>query len=627
VSVKEFFIKPTPFKRFLFFFFSDIILFTISAMLAFTLKYGFSVNLMDQKTSIEFTLIFFIITKFVIFNIMKLYKITWQYVGLVDLVNLFYAHLISLGIFLIYYVGNIFWRYITIPKSVILADFIFSIILTGGLRLSKRLVIEILMSRRIPEGRNTLIIGAGEIADNIIRDLQRENFVQYKPVAILDNNPEKKGLYLHNIPIIGSVNIIKKAIEQYKPFAIIISNPDLSLKEVRKIYDISKQFGVKEIKRIPKMMDASETEISVKKLSELNIEDLLNREEVKVEKEKISAFIKGKNVLITGAAGSIGSEIAKQIAFLKPEKLLLFEIDETELFFLEKELSSSFPEIKDWIEYIVGDVYDYQKLKKVFHTAKIDIVFHAAAYKHVPLMEYHPDEALKINVIGTYNICKISSEEGVRTVVNISTDKAVKPRSVMGATKRLGEYIAKAFNDISDTQFISVRFGNVLGSRGSVIPIFLEQLKKGGPITVTHPEMKRYFMSIPEAVSLVLEASVIGAGGEIMVLDMGEPIYISKLAEELIRLHGLEPNQDIEIVYTGIRPGEKLFEELLTAEEGTTKTRHERVFIANISQNFSIDEIENIIDQAKEILRSSRDPQITKDFIFNVLQSKVNIKN
>jgi FlaA1/EpsC-like NDP-sugar epimerase len=627
VSVKEFFIKPTPFKRFLFFFFSDIILFTISAMLAFTLKYGFSVNLMDQKTSIEFTLIFFIITKFVIFNIMKLYKITWQYVGLVDLVNLFYAHLISLGIFLIYYVGNIFWRYITIPKSVILADFIFSIILTGGLRLSKRLVIEILMSRRIPEGRNTLIIGAGEIADNIIRDLQRENFVQYKPVAILDNHPEKKGLYLHNIPIIGSVNIIKKAIEQYKPFAIIISNPDLSLKEVRKIYDISKQFGVKEIKRIPKMMAASETEISVKKLSELNIEDLLNREEVKVEKEKISAFIKGKNVLITGAAGSIGSEIAKQIAFLKPEKLLLFEIDETELFFLEKELSSSFPEIKDWIEYIVGDVYDYQKLKKVFHTAKIDIVFHAAAYKHVPLMEYHPDEALKINVIGTYNICKISSEEGVRTVVNISTDKAVKPRSVMGATKRLGEYIAKAFNDISDTQFISVRFGNVLGSRGSVIPIFLEQLKKGGPITVTHPEMKRYFMSIPEAVSLVLEASVIGAGGEIMVLDMGEPIYISKLAEELIRLHGLEPNQDIEIVYTGIRPGEKLFEELLTAEEGTTKTRHERVFIANISQNFSIDEIENIIDQAKEILRSSRDPQITKDFIFNVLQSKVNIKN
>ncbi|RMG24729.1 MAG: NAD-dependent epimerase/dehydratase family protein, partial [Methanobacteriota archaeon] len=304
---------------------------------------------------------------------------------------------------------------------------------------------------------------------------------------------------------------------------------------------------------------------------------------------------------------------------------LLFEIDETELFFLEKNLSASFPEIKDRIHYLVGDVSDYSKLQQVFSRFSVDIVFHTAAYKHVPLMEYHPDEALKINVLGTYNVCKVASETGVKRVINISTDKAVKPKSVMGATKRLGEYIARAFNEKSETQYISVRFGNVLGSRGSVIPIFLEQLKKGGPITVTHPEMRRYFMSIPEAVSLVLEACVIGNGGEIMVLDMGEPIYISKLAEELIRLHGLEPNRDVEIVYTGIRPGEKLFEELLTAEEGTSKTRHERVFVANISKSFEFHEIERIIDETKKILSASRSSEMVKEFIFTILNSKIQV--
>ncbi|MCK5078206.1 MAG: polysaccharide biosynthesis protein, partial [Calditrichia bacterium] len=504
-----------------------------------------------------------------------------------------------------------------LPKSVIVIEFITTIILSGVLRISKRLFLEIVKTRYAPDGKNTIIIGAGKVGEMVIRDLRKANFKDYKPVAILDDDPQNHKMIIHNVPVIGSIDLLEKTIKKEKPYALIIADQDISLKHIKNIYILAQKTGIKEVKRIPKMYDASTTEFSVKKLSELNIEDILKREEVKVDKELIQEYIKGKTVMITGAAGSIGSEICRQVSLLNPSKVILFEIDETEMFFLEKELNEKYPELGDNIVPVIGDVRDLIKLENTFIKYKPNLVFHTAAYKHVPLMEDNPEEAIKVNIIGTNQLCELASKYKVGKFINISTDKAVKPSSVMGASKRVGEYIARAHGEGQNTVFVSVRFGNVLGSRGSVLPIFLKQLENGGPITITDKEMRRYFMSIPEAVSLVLEAGLLGKNGEIMVLDMGEPIYIKDFAEELIHLHGLEPYKDIEIVYSGIRPGEKLFEELLTAEEGTANTSHERVFIANISKDYNKNEISDYLKYLENLLKNSTQKDDFKTAIFD----------
>ncbi len=348
--------------------------------------------------------------------------------------------------------------------------------------------------------------------------------------------------------------------------------------------------------------------------------DLINRQEIQVETLKIAHFIENKKVLVTGAAGSIGSEIIRQIMLFNPEIIIIFEIDETEVFYLEKEIQDRFPEMLTRTISVIGDIRDKNKVDAVFKRYKPDIIFSAAAYKHVPLMESNSDEAVKVNLFGTYNLCSAAHEYKVEKFINISTDKAVKPLSIMGRTKRIGEYIIQAYNDLSDTQYISVRFGNVLGSRGSVIPIFLEQIRKGGPVTITHPDMKRYFMTIPEAVTLVLQAALLGKGGEVMVLDMGEPIMIKQIAEELIKLHNMEPGKDIEITYSGIRPGEKIFEEILTAEEGTNKTTHERVYVANSVTRYKLDDVNRILAEFKSAFESGWDNDQIKEIISKSLK-------
>ncbi|GAB4367481.1 MAG: nucleoside-diphosphate sugar epimerase/dehydratase [Calditrichia bacterium] len=614
---------PTPLKRTIFFVIADGIIFLISIYLSYAFKFGITLvhpNL--QEGIILKTIVLFFIIKYAIFFKMRLYQFTWQYVGLNDLYNLLKANSISLLIISFFYLiagRNILYG---LPKSVIVADYFISFIMAGFLRISKRLYLEIFNPSRERHGKETLIIGADSQGEMILRDMRKNNFKNYYPLGFLDNQKQKWGFYIHNTPVLGGLNLLEKMVKKFNIRALVIADQNLSLKEIQEIFKKARNIGIEEIKIIPRLYSVTDVEVTVKRLEDIRIEDLINRQEIRVNVEEIKGFLAGKRIMVTGAAGSIGSEIVRQISLFNPAQIILFEIDETEIFFLENKLKESFPEITNRLVSVIGDVRDRDKLEWVFSKYKPEMVFHAAAYKHVPLMEANPEEAFKVNVFGTYNLCEISVKYDVQKFINISTDKAVNPASVMGATKRLCEYIARAFNEEEKTSFVSVRFGNVLGSRGSVVPIFLEQLSKGGPLTVTHEDMRRYFMTIPEAVTLVLQAALLGKGGEIMVLDMGEPVYINKLAEELIRLHGLTPYEDIEIEYSGIRPGEKIFEEILTAEEGTSNTTHERIFVANVSRDFMLSEIREVIQQSRKFLQSHPENCDLRDYILGLVSKK-----
>lgn len=612
--------KPTSKKRAIFFIISDGIIFTISLFLSFTIKYGFELDVPELP---EFyflkAVILFSVIKFFVFAKFRLYQFTWKYVGLNDLFNLLKANTVSLFIIaFLFFIGSdsfLDW----LPKSVIAGEYFISFILSGFLRISKRLYIEIFNPMLGRTGKTTLIIGADSSGEMILRDIRKTIYKNYNVIGFLDDDESKQGFYIHDIPVIGTLDSLERLISRYQVEALIIADDKLSLKETQELYTTARKIGINDIKIVPRLYAQTDVEITVKKLEDIRVEDLINRQEIQVEIEKMQEFLSGKNVLITGAAGSIGSEIVRQVCLFNPNKVLLFEIDETEIFFLEKQLHESFPEIIGRIIPVIGDVRDRTKIRQIFAKYKPDIVFHSAAYKHVPLMESNPEEAIKVNNLGVFYLCEAAIEFGVSKFINISTDKAVKPASVMGASKRFSEYIANAFNGLDGTQFISVRFGNVLGSRGSVVPIFLEQLRKGGPITITDPEMKRYFMTIPEAVTLVLQAGFMGRGGEIMVLDMGEPIYIKSLAEELIRLHGLDPGKDIEIIYTGIRPGEKIFEEILTAEEGTTKTTNDRIYTANVSKHFTHEEVIQELNSLEKILANGLDSEKLKTALLSII--------
>jgi FlaA1/EpsC-like NDP-sugar epimerase len=602
--LKKLFQHVTPFKRTVFFVVADGFIFIVSLYLSYALKFG--IRLEAHPFPFQFVLNaipLFLIVKFLVYFYLHLYQFTWQYVGLNELYNLLKANTFSmLIIFLVYFIG---FSYVPawLPKSVIVADYFISFILAGSLRISKRLFIEIFKPARARRGKTTLIIGAGSTGEMIMRDLRRDNFENYLPVAFLDEDPRKWNTYIHDIPVLGDVTALEQVARKMEATALLIADHSLNLREIKNIYTTANKLGIKEIKIVPQLYSIANAEVTVKKLEDIHVEELINRQEIQVDAEKIGQFLKQKTILITGAAGSIGSEIVRQILIFNPARVIIFEIDETEIFNLEKQIAERFPELMDRLVSIVGDVKDKNKVFTVFEKYKPEIVFSTAAYKHVPLMESNPDEAIKVNLFGTYNLCAAADKFNVKKFINISTDKAVNPRSVMGMTKRIGEYIAQAFNETSDTRYISVRFGNVFGSRGSVIPVFLEQIRKGGPVTVTHPEMQRYFMTIPEAVTLVLQASILGQGGEVMILDMGEPILITKMAEELIKLHGLTPGQDIEITYTGIRPGEKIFEEILTAEEGTTRTTHERIYVAIVSKRYNRREIDHLMESFDAALK------------------------
>jgi FlaA1/EpsC-like NDP-sugar epimerase len=466
---------------------------------------------------------------------------------------------------------------------VLLVDYVFTFGLIGSLRISKRAAKEYLnKAGRLSQGKmKILIIGAGSAGEQIGREMLNSKKSKYFPIGFIDDDPAKRGLSIHGIKVLGTRKELPRIIKDGYIDEVLVAIPSSNSKDIRQIVEIirNSKEAIK-IKILPGIMDLVDGNITLSDIQEIQVEDLLGREPVEIDYSAIRGFINGKCTLITGAGGSIGGELSRTVLQFEPEKLILLDIDETELYYLMNRIKSVSIETIP----VIGDIRDRIKMEAVFERYRPQVIFHAAAYKHVPILEYYPEEAVKTNIIGTRLLGELAIKYKVERFVNISTDKAINPTSVMGATKRISEEMLKALNGKNGTKFISVRFGNVVGSRGSVIPVFKEQIRKGGPVTVTHPEMKRYFMVTSEAVLIVLEAAATGQGGEAYVLDMGEPIKIVDLAREMIKLSGHEPDVDIAIVYTGLRPGEKLFEEILGAEEGSEATEHAKIYRIRDSQ-------------------------------------------
>ena len=509
------------------------------------------------------------ITFFYLFN---LYNSVWAYASMGELVAIIQAVTLgSLGTIALTY-----FSYWPLPRSMVVTQWAFTIILIGGSRLAWRVYVEHGKASGCQEGRRALIIGAGDAGAMVAREL-KGHCNNILPVGFIDDDLNKQRLTVLGLPVLGTREAITQVVKRLNIDLIIIAMPSVNSGVIREMVEICRKTGV-EIKILPGMYQIINGHVSINHLRPVQLEDLLHREAVRVDLEEVAGYLKGETVLITGAGGSIGSELCRQVALYKPKKLILFGHGENSIHKIWLELQDKFKEISLEIE--IADVRDKPKVNHIFDKHRPGVVFHAAAHKHVPLMEMHPDEAVKTNVIGTLNVSDAADRAGVKVFVMISTDKAVNPSSVMGATKQMAELIIQHRNGVSDTVFTAVRFGNVLGSNGSVVPIFQQQIAKGGPVTVTHPEMKRYFMTIPEAVQLVIQAGAMAQGGEVFILDMGEPVKIVDLAKDMIKFSGLVPDKDIHITFTGIRPGEKLFEELLTTEEGSRTTKHKRIFIA-----------------------------------------------
>ena len=514
----------------------------------------------------------------------RTYNIHWRFVSLRDLVKLTQG--IGSGA-IVYMLGSLLLHGFTTFYLVLgLVAFVNSLLLIGGFRISQRVYFEVF--RKPKHSRGALIFGAGTAGEQIIRDILRNNDWELNIEGIFDDNEDLWGTTLHDIKVSGGRNEMFRYMENRPVKEVIIAAPSLSKKALKELIEGIKKVSPKQrVKVLPSFHKLADQPVTVKNVRDIRIEDILGREPAEIDFSRIKNDILGKDVLVTGAGGSIGSELVRQLIKFGPRKLIALDVDETELYHIENEFRNA-PAVLPY----VADVTDEGKLEILFNEHQPQIVFHAAAYKHVPMMERYPEEAVRVNIGGTRKMAEVSCRNGVEKFILISTDKAVNPTNVMGATKRVAEQICMAYNDRCETRFMSVRFGNVLGSRGSVVPLFIDQINEGGPVTITDPRMTRYFMTIPEAVLLVIQSGTMGEGGEVFVLDMGEPVRIVDMARQLIRLHGLEPDVDIPIVYNGLRPGEKLFEELLNAEEGVQKTDHTQIFKANCVSWYTLEELE-----------------------------------
>lgn len=511
-----------------------------------------------------------------VFFLFRLYSSIWVFVSTSEVFRIVGAYLVLgiIGVAVFHFDGVI------IPRSSMVVGFLFSFVCTVFIRFSYRLTRMALQKinhlAHMSGIQRVMIIGAGDAGRTLINEYLNSDFIQDEVVCVIDDNVSKRNRRICGIPIVGGRDDIPAAAKKYRIDKIVFAIPSCSAASRKAILDTCTTTGC-EVHLLPGIYQMLNGEVSVSKLRKVDPQDLLGREPVRVNLEELSGYISGKVVLITGGGGSIGSELCRQIARLKPEQLIIFDIYENNAYEIQMELRRSHPELN--LQVLIGSVRNMARLESLMRTYHPDLVFHAAAHKHVPLMEDSPNEAIKNNVFGTYNTARAAAKFGVKRFVLISTDKAVNPTNIMGASKRLCEMVIQMMNRESDTEFVAVRFGNVLGSNGSVVPLFKRQIEAGGPVTVTHPDVIRYFMTIPEAVSLVLQAGVYAKGGEIFVLDMGEPVKIDTMARNLIRLSGYEPDVDIKIEYTGLRPGEKLYEELLMKEEGLQETANKMIHI------------------------------------------------
>ncbi len=495
----------------------------------------------------------------------------WRYVGIHDLVRILWASLAGSAIF--YGVVHLLIENTQYPRSIIILTGLLSGLYLAGIRLAVRWFREWLQVAG-QTARPVLVVGAGNAGELLVRDMLSDSGYNSKPVAFVDDDPVKRKMNIHGIPVAGKIVDIKAVAERFGVHEIVVAIPSAST-AVKQAILAASEGCTAPIKILPNIKRLLGDPVSLQQVRPMSLEDLLQREPIQTDRQELHPLIEGKTVLVTGAGGSIGSELCRQIAQYKPESLILFEQYENSLHALLLELRGSFPQVS--VLPVVGDVTMPDRVGEIFRQTGPDIVFHAAAHKHVPLMELNPKEAIRNNIVGTRVVAEEALRTGVDRFVLISTDKAVNPSSVMGVTKRIAEHVVQGFSNKGVTKFTVVRFGNVLGSNGSVVPLFAEQIRQGGPVTVTHPDIKRFFMTIPEAVQLVLQSSLMGQGGDVFVLDMGEQIKVADLARNMIVLSGLVPGKDIEIAYTGLRPGEKLYEELFEDSERVEPTAHPKI--------------------------------------------------
>jgi FlaA1/EpsC-like NDP-sugar epimerase len=503
-----------------------------------------------------------------------LYKGLWRFASLPDLWNIMRASVLgSIAIAVALFLYN---RLGTVPRAVLVMYPAALVVLLGAPRMAYRYWKDSrfdLVSRA--PAQRVLVLGAGRAGETLLRELAREN--RYRPVGLLDDNPALRGAKLHGIPVLGIIERLPELAREVAAETLLIAMPSATNAQMQRVVELCEQADIP-FRTVPRLQDVVAGRLNFNELKEVAIEDLLGREAVQLDWTAIRTGLSGKRVFVTGGGGSIGSELCRQVARLGVESLTILELSEFNLYKIEQELRREFPELL--VNALLGDCGDPAAVERAFALSHPQVVFHAAAYKHVPLLQTQVREAFRNNVIGTQTIARAADRHSVACFVLISTDKAVNPSSVMGACKRVAEIYCQNFSARSSTRFITVRFGNVLDSAGSVVPLFREQIRNGGPVTVTHPEIARYFMTIPEACQLILQAGVLGEGGEIFALDMGEPVKISYLAEQMIRLANKVPGRDVNIVYTGLRPGEKLFEELFHAQESYQSTRHAKIFLA-----------------------------------------------
>ena len=569
-----------PFNRILALAVMDVVSIFVASFAALLIRFEFSFSAIDRIYIERYERILFpsILLTLLFYFIWRLYKSVWRYASANELINIFAAVSCSIVAWYLYctFTQN------DMPRSFYVLSWFLLIGMTGCVRFGYRILRVFQNKRRsITEKKtsiNVMVIGAGAAGNMILKEIENSQYLNMYVKCVIDDNSGCHGKFMRGVPVVGGRDKILDAVQHYSIDEIIFAIPSAAAQMKKEILDICKESGCK-LRSLPGMYQLVNGEVSVSKLQEVEVEDLLGREPIQINTEQVLGLLSGKVVLVTGGGGSIGSELCRQIASHSPKQLIIVDIYENNAYEIQQELLRSYPNLN--LIVLIASVRNTNRINNIFSTYRPDIVYHAAAHKHVPLMEVSPNEAVKNNVMGTFKTARAAIRYGTKKFVMISTDKAVNPTNVMGATKRICEMVVQMMNRKSDTKFVAVRFGNVLGSNGSVIPLFKKQIAEGGPVTVTHPDIIRYFMTIPEAVSLVLQAGAYAGGGEIFVLDMGEPVKIVDLATNLIKLSGYRPGEDIEIRFTGLRPGEKMYEELLMSEEGLRKTANSMIFIGN----------------------------------------------